>query len=123
MQGDSRDKRGGGSGGAGKPRQTRRHFTEEFKLEAVRLAERGDRPFNAVAHDLGVRPNVLRQWRRQAAARAGHPPEEIFPGQRRGAGLASRDEEVRRLQREVARLTEERDILKKAAAFFAKEAR
>jgi transposase len=110
-----------GNGGEGRrPRQTRRHFTREFKLEAVRLAERGDRPFNAVAHDLGVRPNVLRQWRRQAAARAGRPAEEVFPGQSRFAG---QDEEVRRLKREVARLTEERDILKKAAAFFAREAR
>jgi transposase len=122
MKGDGRAK-GRTGGAAARPRQTRRHFTEEFKLEAVRLAERGDRSFNAVAHDLGVRPNVLRQWRRQAEARAGRPPEEIFPGPRRATGLASRDEEVRRLKREVARLTEERDILKKAAAFFAKDAR
>jgi transposase len=109
--------------GEKRPRQTRRHFALEFKLEAVRLAEHGDRPLNEIAHDLGVRPNVLRQWRRQAAARAGRPAEEVFPGQGRFAGLASQDEEVRRLRREVARLTEERDILKKATAFFARGAR
>jgi transposase len=102
------------------PRRTRRHFTQEFKLEAVRLADAGDRPLNAIARDLGIRPNVLRQWRRQAEARAGRPADEVFPGQGR---FASRDEEVRRLKREVARLTEERDILKKATAFFARTAR
>jgi transposase len=103
-----------------RPRQTRRHFTQEFKLEAVRLAEGSDRPLNTIAHELGIRPNVLRQWRRQAAARAGRPLEEIFPGQGR---FASSDEEIRRLKREVAQLTEERDILKKAAAFFARDTR
>jgi transposase len=103
-----------------RPRQTRRHFTHEFKLEAVRLADGSDRPLNEIAHELGIRPNVLRQWRRQAAARAGQPGQEIFPGQGR---FSSRDEEVRRLKREVAHLQEERDILKKAAAFFARTTR
>jgi len=103
-----------------RPRLTRRHFTQEFKLEAVRLAEGSDRPFNEIAHELGIRPNVLRQWRRQAAARAGQAPPEIFPGQGR---FSSRDEEIRRLKREVAQLQEERDILKKAAAFFARNTR
>lgn len=105
---------------AKRPRQTRRHFTPEFKLEAVRLAEGSDRSVNEIAHELGIRPNVLRQWRRQAAARAGQPLPEIFPGQGR---FASRDEEIRRLKREVAQLQEERDILKKAAAFFARTTR
>lgn len=103
-----------------RPRATRRHFTQEFKLEAVRLAEGGDRSLNELAHQLGIRPNVLRQWRRQAEARAGQPAAEIFPGHGR---LPSRDEEIRQLKREVARLTEERDILKKAAAFFARTSR
>ena len=103
-----------------RPRATRRHFTQEFKLEAVRLAEGGDRPLNELAHELGIRPNVLRQWRRQAEARAGRPADDIFPGHGR---LPSRDEEIRQLKREVARLTEERDILKKAAAFFARTTR
>ena len=103
---------------AGKrPRQTRRHFTQEFKLEAVRLADGSDRPLNEIAHELGIRPNVLRQWRRQAAARAGQPLPEIFPGQGR---FSSQDEEIRRLKRQVAQLQEERDILKKATAFFAR---
>ena len=103
-----------------RPRRTRRHFTQEFKLEAVRLAEGSDRPLNEIAHELGIRPNVLRQWRRQAATRAGQPLHEIFPGQGR---FSSQDEEVRRLKREVAQLKEERDILKKAAAFFARDTR
>ena len=113
--------RSSGNGtGEKRPRQTRRHFTPEFKLEAVRLAAGADRPLNEVAHELGVRPNVLRQWRRQAEAGAGRDAHEVFPGQGR---FTSRDEEVRRLKREVARLTEERDILKKATAFFARTAR
>lgn len=103
-----------------RPRQTRRHFTQEFKLEAVRLAEGSDRPLNEIAFELGIRPNVLRQWRHQAAERAGQPLHEVFPGPGR---FSSQDEEIRRLKREVAQLQEERDILKKAAAFFARTTR
>jgi len=101
----------------------RRQYTQEFKVEAVRLVAAGDKPLNQVARELGVRPDMLRQWRRQAAARAGgglSAPRDVFPGP---GHLPSQDEEVRRLKREVARLTEERDILKKAAAFFARESR
>ena len=95
--------------------RTRRQFTREFKVEAVRLAAAGDRPLNQVARELGVRPDMLRQWRRQtegAAERGGAAPE-------RGR-LTSQDEEIRRLKRELAQVREERDILGKATAFFAK---
>jgi transposase len=98
-------------------KQTRRQFTREFKVEAVRLATTGDRPLNQVARDLGVRPDVLRQWRRQAEGQAESSRGEERPG--RGQ-LTSQDEEIRRLRRELAQVREERDILGKATAFFAK---
>lgn len=101
-------------------KQKRRQFTQEFKLEAVRLVASGERSLNQVARELGIRPEMLRQWRRQAEARAGQPATDVFPGPGR---LTSQDEEIRRLRREVARLSEEREILKKAAAFFARESR
>jgi transposase len=92
----------------------RRRFTQEFKLEAVRLTTIGDRAVSEVARDLGIRAEMLRQWKRQAAARAGHNPVDIFPGN---------GKLIRRLRREVTVLREERDILGKATAFFAKGAR
>jgi transposase len=107
------------SAGSQTPRH-RRRFTQEFKLEAVRLAAVGDRPVREVAGELGIRAEMLRQWRRQAEARVGHRPTDIFPG---NGKLISQDEEIRRLRRENVVLREERDILGKATAFFAKGVR
>lgn len=100
--------------------RTRRQFTEEFKLEAVRLATAGDRRVSEVAQQLGLRPDMLRQWTRQAEVRAGQAAPERASG--RGP-LTSQDEEVRRLRRENAQLRDERDILGKAMAFFARTPR
>ena len=99
------------------PPRRRRRFTQEFKLEAVRLAAVGDRRMSELARELGIRPEMLRQWKRQAEARVGDRPTDIFPG---NGKLLSQDEEIRRLRRENAVLREERDILGKATAFFAK---
>lgn len=101
----------------------RRAFTAEFKLEAVRrMRER--RPHGVslaqIGRELGVRPDMLRAWAKQADARAGAAPRDIFPGQ---GHLPSEQEELRRLQRENARLQQENEFLKKAAAYFAKESR
>ena len=98
----------------------RRSFTPEFKLEAVRLAASDDRPVSAVARELGIGPEMLRQWTRQATARAAHRGADVFPG---NGKLTSQDEEIRQLRRENAVLREERDILGKATAFFAKRPR
>lgn len=98
----------------------RRAFTPEFKLEAVRLAARGDRPVSAVARELGIGPEMLRQWARQATGRAAHRGTDVFPG---NGKLTSQDEEIRHLRRENAVLREERDILGKATAFFARRPR
>ena len=93
---------------------TRRQFSCEFKREAVQLVlERGVSVAQA-ARDLDLHQTVLRRWVRQYC----DAPEAAFPGQ---GQLRPEDEEVRRLRREVAKLKAERDILKKAAAYFAKD--
>ena len=100
--------------------EPKRKFTPEFKLEAVRLAAAGDKPLAQVARELGILPNLLRNWRRQVEGREGQPTTDVFPGQGR---LPSQEEELRRLRREVESLRQERDFLKKTAAYFAKESR
>lgn len=92
----------------------RQRFTAEFKREAVRLLDAGERPASEVAIDLGIRRNQLYKWKAELM-RSG---EVSFPGSGR---KADQDSEIVRLKRELARVTEERDILKKAAAYFAKE--
>lgn len=94
----------------------RRRFTAEFKEEAVRLVVHGGRPLAQVARELGLRENLLRKWK---AAMTKRSPG----GDGMGSGHFTLAEENRRLQAELARVKEERDILKKATAFFAKESR
>ena len=107
----------------GEGKELRRQFTQEFKREAVRLVEADARPIAAVARELGVRADLLRAWVRQAqglpgrTARAGRMPSQLT------SQLTSQDEELRRLKRENAELREERDILGKAMAFFARTTR
>ena len=93
----------------------RQSFTREFKLEAVRLLRSSGRPAAEVARELGVRRNQLYKWQAQAAAHG----KEAFPGSGRQPKPA---DELARVKRELARVTEERDILKKAVTYFAKEA-
>ena len=89
----------------------RRRFKREFKLEAVRMVVEGGRRVSEVARDLGLRPDMLRRWQRELAA----DPQQAFPGQ---GYLKPDEEEMRRLRRELERIREERDILKKALAIF-----
>ncbi len=93
--------------------RTRRRFTTEFKTEAVRLLEESGRPLQAVAEELGVHPNQLRTWRNEHLA-AGSA--EALARQK--AEVA----ELARLRRENKRLEQENEILRCAAAFFAREA-
>ena len=93
---------------------TRQRFTKEFKLEAVRLMKHSGRTAAAIARELGIPRNMLYTWVQQLE----HHGENAFPGSGRQAGAEG---ELARLRREVARLKEERDILKKAAAYLARE--
>ena len=103
--------------------RTRRFFSAEYKLEAVqRMRERraAGVSLSQIGRELGVRPDLLRMWAKQAEARAGAEPRDVFPGP---GHLPSEQEELRRLQRENARLQQELEFLKKAAAYFATESR
>ena len=91
----------------------RRQFSTEFKLEAVRLARVGDRNLTTVARDLDLSPSVLWGWVLESK-QSGEP---MAPG----TITSDEREELVRLRRENKRLLIEREILKKAAAFFAKE--
>jgi transposase len=93
--------------------KTRRKFTKEFKLEAVRLSEQPEKTIYQVADELGVPVKFIYRWR-YAVAREG---AEAFRGH--GHRLAA-EAELTALRRENAELRMERDILKKAAAWFAK---
>ncbi len=89
----------------------RRQFSREFKEEAVRVLAESGRPLSEVARELTIRPGQLREWRRQVGTVTPVAP---------AGGEAT---EVRRLRRELEVTRQERDFLKKAAAFFAKESR
>ena len=92
----------------------RRKFSREFKLEAVKLVVERGVGFAQAARDLDLHVNVLRKWVREQAA----DPQQAFPGH---GQMKPEQLEIAQLKREVLRLKAERDILKKAAAYFAKE--
>ena len=94
-------------------KRTRRVFTSEYKTEAVRLAQTGSGNIAATARDLGIDVTTLRDWLRRASA-----PEPDFPSL-----SPSEKQELFQLRRDNAVLRMEREILKKAAAFFARESR
>ena len=93
--------------------RTRSRFTAEFKAEAVKLLEESGRPLQAVAEEFGIHPNQLRTWRNERLA-AGSA--EALARQKAEAA------ELARLRRENKRLEQENEILRRAAAFFAREA-
>jgi transposase len=92
----------------------RRKFTREFKLEAVRLIKDRGVSYAQACEELGVHPTQLRGWVKKFA----EDPQHAFPGQ---GQMKPEQLEIARLKREVTKLKAERDILKKAAAYFAKE--
>ena len=91
-------------------RRRRRAFSAEFKAEVVQLCRAGDRSIGEVARDLDLTESSVRRWVEQA---------EIDEGRRQGLSSDER-EELARLRRENRVLREERDILKRATAFFAR---
>lgn len=92
----------------------RRRFSREFKVEAAKLVTDRGVTMAQAARQLDVHVNVLRAWVREHRA----DPRQAFPGEGQQKPEAA---ELTRLRREVARLKMERDILKKAAAYFARE--
>lgn len=96
------------------PKGKRRKHTKEFKQEAVALARQGDVGFARAAKDLGIHESLLRSWSKAQATQGA----DAFRGQGKKAALEA---ENARLVRENRTLLMERDILKKAAAFFARE--
>ncbi len=93
----------------------RRRFGREFKLEAVKLVRERGVTVAQTARDLDLHENLLRKWVKDFAA----DPQHAFPGQ---GQMKPEQLEIERLRREVHKLKAERDILKKAAAYFAREA-
>ena len=96
----------------------RKVYTAEFKLEAVHLTRQPERTIAQVADDLGIGRSTLTAWLRQHRKQG----ERAFPGHGRPA-LTPEEAEIQRLKRELEITRQERDILKKATAFFAKESR
>jgi transposase len=92
--------------------RTRPAYPEEFRREAIKLAQLGDKPQRKLAKDLGISDVTLRNWLKQEKAERGERP----------GGLSSEErEELQRLRDENATLRMEREILRKAAVFFARE--
>ena len=91
-------------------RQARRDFTDEFKREAVRLTQTSGRTIKQVADDLGIGLSTLTRWKRL------HHESELLAGPHDDV-----EQELARLRRENELLRQERDLLKKATAFFARE--
>ena len=90
----------------------RKRYSPEYKREIVELVRRSRSSCRQIALEVGLNPNMLTRWVREADAGGG----KAFPG-----GGMPRDEEMARLKRELSKVTRERDFLKDAAAYFAKQ--
>lgn len=93
--------------------EKRRSFDKEFKISAVKLVLESEKSVESIASDLGVSSNSLFNWKRKYLEDA----KNAFPGKGK---MKPEDEELRRVKKELLRVTMERDILKKAIAYFAK---
>jgi transposase len=93
-----------------------RHFTREFKLTAVQLVTEKGKPVGTVARDLDIHPNLLHLWRREFLRKG----DKAFTGKGR---VKPENAEIRKLRKELEKVKEQRDILKKALAVFSKQDR
>ena len=91
----------------------RRTFDRQYKIDAVSLVVNGGRTVAEVARDLGIEANTLYRWKREFS----EEEQSAFPGKGR---LSPQEEELRRLRHELEQAKEDREILKKALAFFSK---
>lgn len=96
-------------------KKQRRSFTQEFKIEAVKLAESSDKSMEQIARELDVTSTMLYNWRKKYGGSAVNHTTT-------GTSLTA-EQRIKQLELENARLREDRDILKKAAAFFLKESK
>jgi transposase len=94
--------------------QKRKHYSKQFKIEAVKLVTEQGFNVSEAARNLGIHHSSLRHWKKEFESDG----NQAFPGK---GNLSSEKDELNRLRRENKRLRMERDILKKATAFFAKE--
>lgn len=90
----------------------RRSYSKEFKLEVVRQVTGSHKTVAGVSRELGINANVVRRWCKEQEVLEALPPTE-----------ATKDEEIRRLRTELASVKEDAEILKKAAAYFARNSR
>ena len=97
-------------------RKARKTFDREFKISSVKLVLDSERSIASIAEDLGISKNTLFNWKNKYREDA----KNAFPGK---GHMKPEEEEIRRLKKDLAHVTMERDILKKAVAFFAKDAR
>jgi len=93
-------------------RKKRKSYSQEFKVEAVKLITHKGYSIAEASRNLGVEYSVLRRWKNELE----QDPQQAFPGK---GWLRPPDEEIRSLKKKLDRVTEERDILKKALAYFA----
>ncbi len=93
--------------------EKRRSFDKEFKISAVKLVLESEKSVESIASDLGVSSNTLFNWKRKYL----EDVKNAFPGKGK---MKPEDEELRRVKKELLRVTMERDILKKALGYFAK---
>ena len=95
-------------------KKIRKNYSREFKMEALGLITKKGYSIAEASRNLGIDYSVLRRWKNQLA----EDPQNAFPGKGK---LKAPDEQLRRLKRELDRVKEERDILKKALAYFAED--
>ena len=93
--------------------EKRKTYDKEFKLSAVKMVTEGGMSLRKVSRDLGVNENTLHKWKKDYLS----DQQNAFPGKGR---MKPEEEELRRLKKELARVTMERDILKKAIGYFTK---
>jgi transposase len=95
-----------------------REYTQEFKLEALGLLKRGDKSAGQIERELGITPGLLVKWRAryQIMEKEGHPVVQIGPSDMEAAKA-----EIRRLQRELTNVEEEREILKKVLSIYSRK--
>ena len=91
-------------------------YTKEFKEEAVRLVQTSGKPIAQIARELGISDSAIHEWRKILAEQG----DDAFPGKGHQTAL---EEENRRLKRELERVQQERDILKKAVGIFSRESK